>query len=177
MGFSRQEYWSGLPFPSPGDLPNPGIEPGSPACRQMLYYLSHQGSTLFMYIYLKTELFILNHHYYFSIPEVWCPAGFLIWLTQLVSDVAEWKASYHLLTYCVYKILCIVKFNSFGPKEECGKLHGVVWLQSLWSSLHHITSRIPLWSLSGPLVEQRKQEWFLRKWYNFKIVSIDAVLS
>ena len=31
MGFSRQEYWSGLPFPSPGDLPHPGIEPGSPA--------------------------------------------------------------------------------------------------------------------------------------------------
>ena len=33
MGFSRQEYCSGLPFPSPGDLPNPGIEPGSPALR------------------------------------------------------------------------------------------------------------------------------------------------
>ena len=31
MGFSRQEYWNGLPFPSPGDLPRPGIEPGSPA--------------------------------------------------------------------------------------------------------------------------------------------------
>ena len=31
MGFSRQEYWNGLPFPSPGDLPNPGIEPRSPA--------------------------------------------------------------------------------------------------------------------------------------------------
>ena len=31
MGFSRQEYWSALPFPSPGDLPNPGIEPRSPA--------------------------------------------------------------------------------------------------------------------------------------------------
>ena len=31
MGFSRQKYWSGLPFPSPGDLPNPGVEPGSPA--------------------------------------------------------------------------------------------------------------------------------------------------
>ena len=29
MEFSRQEYWSGLPFPSPGDLPNPGIGPGS----------------------------------------------------------------------------------------------------------------------------------------------------
>ena len=31
MGFSRQEYWSGLPFPSSGDLPKPGIELGSPA--------------------------------------------------------------------------------------------------------------------------------------------------
>ena len=30
MGFSRQEYWSGLSFPSPGDLPDPGIKPGSP---------------------------------------------------------------------------------------------------------------------------------------------------
>ena len=31
MGFPRQEYWSGLPFPPPGDLPHPGIEPKSPA--------------------------------------------------------------------------------------------------------------------------------------------------
>ena len=30
MGFFKQEYWSGLPFPSPGDLPKPGIEPGFP---------------------------------------------------------------------------------------------------------------------------------------------------
>uniref|UniRef100_A0AAA9TN85 Actin-binding LIM protein 2 n=1 Tax=Bos taurus TaxID=9913 RepID=A0AAA9TN85_BOVIN len=44
MGFSRQEYWSGLPFPSPGDLPNPGSNPGLPHCRHMLYHLSHQGS-------------------------------------------------------------------------------------------------------------------------------------
>ena len=33
MGFSRQEYWNGLPFPSAGDLPHPGIEPGSPTLR------------------------------------------------------------------------------------------------------------------------------------------------
>ena len=31
MGFSKQKYWSGVPFPSPGDLPDPGVEPGSPA--------------------------------------------------------------------------------------------------------------------------------------------------
>ena len=41
MGFSRQQYWSGLPFPSPGDLRNPGIEPRSQHCRQTLYRLSH----------------------------------------------------------------------------------------------------------------------------------------
>ena len=44
MGFSGQECWSRLPFPSPGDLPDPGIEPGSSHCRQTLYCLSHQGS-------------------------------------------------------------------------------------------------------------------------------------
>ena len=46
MGFSRQEYWSGLPFPSPRDLPDPGTEPASPHCRQTLYHLSHQGNPL-----------------------------------------------------------------------------------------------------------------------------------
>ena len=44
MGFSRQEYWSGLPFPSPGNLPTQGSNPGLSHCRQTLYHLSHQGS-------------------------------------------------------------------------------------------------------------------------------------
>ena len=39
MGFSRQEYWSGLPFPSPGNLPNPGIKPGSPALQAEAFAL------------------------------------------------------------------------------------------------------------------------------------------
>ena len=43
MGFSRQEYWSGLPFRSPGDLPDPGIKPGSPALQaDSLNYLSYR---------------------------------------------------------------------------------------------------------------------------------------
>ena len=44
MEFSRQEYWSGLPCPSPGNLPNPGIIRGLLHCRQILYHLSHQGT-------------------------------------------------------------------------------------------------------------------------------------
>ena len=47
MGFSRQEYWSELPFPSPGDLPNPGIKPGLLHCRQMIYQLSYERSHAF----------------------------------------------------------------------------------------------------------------------------------
>ena len=35
MGFSRQEYWSGLPFPTPADLPDPGMEPKSPASPEL----------------------------------------------------------------------------------------------------------------------------------------------
>ena len=42
MGFSRQEYWSGLPCLSPKDLPDPGIKPGSLDCRQIHYYLSYR---------------------------------------------------------------------------------------------------------------------------------------
>ena len=46
-GFSRQEYWSGLPFPSPGDLPSPGLNPGLPHCRWILDHLSHKNVHLF----------------------------------------------------------------------------------------------------------------------------------
>jgi len=47
MGFSRQEYWSGLPFPPPGDLPNPRIKPVSPALQADSLLLSHQGRPTF----------------------------------------------------------------------------------------------------------------------------------
>ena len=46
MGFSRQEYWSGLPFPSPGDLPEPGIEPRSPALQADSLLSEPQGKQI-----------------------------------------------------------------------------------------------------------------------------------
>jgi len=48
MEFSRPEYWSGQPFPSPGDLPNPGIKPRSPTLQVILYQLSHKGSPIIL---------------------------------------------------------------------------------------------------------------------------------
>jgi len=44
MGFSRQEYWRGLPFPHPVIFPTQGSNPGLLHCRQILYHLSHLGS-------------------------------------------------------------------------------------------------------------------------------------
>ena len=46
MGFPRQEYWSGLPFPSPGYLPDPGIESTSPALRGVFFTTEPPGKPL-----------------------------------------------------------------------------------------------------------------------------------
>ena len=46
VGFSRQEYWSGLPFPSPGDLPDPGIELSSPALQADALWTELPGKSI-----------------------------------------------------------------------------------------------------------------------------------
>jgi len=50
MGFSRQEHWSGLPFPLPGDPPNPGMEPGSPALQADSLLTEPSGEPIYIYI-------------------------------------------------------------------------------------------------------------------------------
>ena len=58
MEFSRQEYWSVLPFTSPGDLPEPGTVPESPALRAHSYSVSHQGNLL--KLSCEQKLFLKN---------------------------------------------------------------------------------------------------------------------
>ena len=60
MGFSRQEYWGGLPFPPPGDLPDSGSNPGFPHCRHILYHLSHQWSPYNDIANIKAYIIYLN---------------------------------------------------------------------------------------------------------------------
>ena len=77
MEFSRQEYWSGLPFPFPGDLPNPGIKARSPALWQILYCLSHQRNAP---VHPKGQVILITReiydrvHYRSSWPTIaWRP--------------------------------------------------------------------------------------------------------
>ena len=66
MGFSRQEYWSGLPFPSPGNLPHPEIEPGSPALPADSLPSEPPISKLVGYIIAQGREAILHNNYQFS---------------------------------------------------------------------------------------------------------------
>ena len=50
--FSRQEYWSGLPFPTPGDHPNPGIKSSASALQEDSLPVSHLGSSYYIYRYI-----------------------------------------------------------------------------------------------------------------------------
>ena len=69
LGFSRQEYWSGLPFTSPGDRPDPGIEPQSPALQAdlMIYPPDNWGTPIHLNsIHDHSKPKFLNNRQYFS---------------------------------------------------------------------------------------------------------------
>ena len=66
MGFPRQEHWSGLPFPSPGDLPNTGIEPRSPALKTDSLPSEPPGKPIY-----KEDRRVMNSGYKFSRFSFW----------------------------------------------------------------------------------------------------------
>ena len=59
LEFSRQEYWNGLPFPSPGHLPNPGIKPGSPSLQADVLRSEPPGNPYIYTILPNREIYIL----------------------------------------------------------------------------------------------------------------------
>ena len=65
VGFSRQEYWSGLPFPSPGDLPNPGIKPRSPTLQADTLPSEPPGKPYHTYLWVSSVIMDFNvpHHF------------------------------------------------------------------------------------------------------------------
>ena len=80
MGFSRQEYWTGLPFPLPGDLPNPGIEPvslvspeaGRKNCRQIFHCWTTREVPIYIYIHIHTHTRTIFFHILFPYRLLQC---------------------------------------------------------------------------------------------------------
>ena len=66
MGLLRQEYRSGLPFPPPGDLPDPGTEPASPALQADSLPLSHLGGPKIVQVYLHGKWYVVYLKYKFK---------------------------------------------------------------------------------------------------------------
>ena len=81
MGFSRQEYWNGLPFLSPGDFPDSGIEPGSPALQADSLPTELQGKSTIMYVF-----------YVFVPTTVFCSCKFFIYFTILLNNACCFSA-------------------------------------------------------------------------------------
>ena len=99
MRFSRQGHQSGLPFPSPGDLPNPGIKSGSPALQADYLPTELQGKPLMTDgFYQMLFLHLLIHSYNFSLLICWCGE-----LHQLISDAESdlytWDKTYLMVVY------------------------------------------------------------------------------
>ena len=72
--FSRQEYWSGLPFPSPGDLPNPGIEPRSPALQADSLLSEPPGNPyvlLTLWLIPTTAMYVRYYSHFTGGETVW----------------------------------------------------------------------------------------------------------
>ena len=95
MGFSRQEYWSSLPFPSPRDLPNPGIEPISPALQAEAFTVWTTRET-FIIKYQFSSVQLLSHVRLFATPWIAaCQASLSI------SNSRSWlKNSHPLSRWC-----------------------------------------------------------------------------
>ena len=94
MGFSKQEYWSGFSFPSPGDLPEPGIEPTSTVLRQILYHWATR----------KAQLMLINFNNQACCERVYAmnikSMDFGFWETWVWTET--WQCGYLLSQFSTY---------------------------------------------------------------------------
>ena len=120
MGFSRQEYWSGLPCSSPGDFPDPGIEPH---CRRILYCLSHQGSSQDI---PKDDFKKISSQYIFTmVDEAENNDETMHWSGKIQGSLKEWlmpgteeEIQDEFGTFCCARSKKAIKDNEL-PTRQC----------------------------------------------------------
>ena len=116
MGFTRQEHWSDLPCP-PGDLPNPGIKPGSPALQAESFHPSHQEA-LFHHLAAPKLQLVINHWGSSLSNCAECP---LIWLCPPHRRECQLPCCLLVLTLACFNLTlphtvtnCVIPFLSFA---------------------------------------------------------------
>ena len=143
VGFPRQEQWSGLPFPSPGDLPNPGIKPMSPAWQADSLLLSHLGrpypwlfgdKITIKYVFLRLYQGIVSVQFHDHVTD-----------HALISHmIMHWSHNWSCTVHLAYHTL-------------------IMWLIMCWSCLVSHTDHVPLEAMNIELSRQesvsRLQSW------------------
>ena len=103
MGFSRQEYWSGLPFPSPGDLPDPGIKPGSPSLQADTLLSEPPGKPFPMTdAWTKKLWYIYTMEYYSAIKRNTCESVLIRWKSEREKQISYINAYMWKLERCCW---------------------------------------------------------------------------
>ena len=113
MGFPRQEYWSGLPFPSPGDLPDAGIKPMCPALAGGSLPHSHQGSP-------ERHRRHLNEYYW--VKEVNIKRLYTKVISLQLIKINEKKKA----IYCIIPTMWLCKRWNLGESKNTTGCHGLV---------------------------------------------------
>ena len=178
MEFARQEYWGGLPFPSPGDLPNPGIEPRSPTS-QTLYHLSHQGSPeksnqVFPDYFCRRER---SHEFQNCLKQqlLFCNGSrpsrqtcyegqsACAWINSVdynnYSHIHFTVTSHGLFPGLLYWLyISLYNFSSIsGP----GMLLSIFWIPLFWSETGHILLLVPFWGHCSVRLKLMAFYWWL----------------
>ena len=188
MGFSRQQCWSGLPFPSPGDLPNPGIEPRSSSLQVDFFQLSHKGSPRIL------EWVAYPFSSGFSQPRNWtgvsCIAGgfFTSWAMREFYTNTYWFVPLNRLPlFAPTPSFASGGHHQFAP---CTSESVSFWLYSLLCGIFKIPPIsdmmqyfIFLWLISGSIIPSSPSvlqqmglfhSFFVTEWYSIWLSNIPS---
>ena len=128
MGFFKQEYWSGLPFPSPGDLSDPGIELTSPALQEDSLPMELWGKPIFLY---TRTLLIYNAHRYKLWIKMYNSLMFSVFLELCNNSSISFRTFLSPNCNIIFNILRTVKMFSKGVASFYSQVSIVWWFQFL----------------------------------------------
>ena len=113
--FFRQEHYTGLPFPSPGDLPHQGVNPGLPQCMQILYRLIHEESLFicilaYICIYVLICKYIYTHKYIYIYVYTFVYMPYKLHIMYYCVYIDNRTRQIHTYTYHIYKCKDVCAF-------------------------------------------------------------------